>query len=69
MTQDQAWAAIELQEMWLVAQPLEAKVSGVATTTVAEMLQPQMGALAHPPRDMPAWHTPPNLPASCMLAG
>ena len=30
MTQDQAWAAIELQEMWLVAQPLETKVSGVA---------------------------------------
>ena len=35
---------------------------------VAELLQPQVGGLAQPPRDAPAQCVPPNLPASHVLA-
>ena len=62
-------AAVELQEMRAVAQPPEAKVSGVAKPPprVAEPPQPWMGSLAQPPWDAPVQCMPPNLPASCAL--
>ena len=60
------WVAAELQEVWVVALPLEAKVSEVAKPPpwAAELLQPQMGGLAQPPQDAPVQRVPPNLPAS-----
>ena len=51
------WVATEPQEtLRVVAQPPEAKVSGVAKPPpwVAEPLQPWMGGLAWPPWDAPA---------------
>ena len=62
--QEKPWVA-ELQEMWAVAQPPEAKVSGVAKPPpwVAEPPQPRVGSLAQPPQDAPVQRAPPNLPA------
>ena len=53
--------AAELQEiLQMVAQPLEAKVIGVAKPPpwVVELLQLWMGGLAQPPWDAPAWRMP-----------
>ena len=54
--QEEPWAAIELQEMWAVAQLPEAKVIGVAKPPPqeAELSQPQAGGLVQPPYNVPA---------------
>ena len=69
MRQERAQAARELQKMWEVAQPPEAKVGGAANPLpqVAKVPQPWVGGLAGPPWDAPAWHMPPNLPAGRVL--
>ena len=65
------WAqvAFEPQEMQVVAQPPEAKVSGVANPLpqVAELLQLWVGGLAWPPLDVLVQRMPPNLPAGHVL--
>ena len=61
--------AFKLQKMRAAAQPLEAKVSGVANPLpwVVEPLQLRVGSSAQPPPDAPAQHVPPNLLAGHML--
>ena len=67
--QEGAWLAREPQEMWVVVQPLEAKVSGVAKPPpwAAEPPQLWVGGSAQSPKVAPAQHVPPNLPAGHML--
>ena len=67
--QEKPGAAFEPQEMRVVAQLPEARVSGVAKPLpqVAEPPQSWVGSLAQPPQDAPARCVPPNLLASCML--
>ena len=68
-TKNWAWVAIELQEMRVVAQPPEAKVSGAAKPPprVAELPQRQVGGSNLSPKVVPAWFTPPNLPTGHVL--
>ena len=67
--QERAQVAVELQEVWVVAQPLEAKVSGVAKPPLwaAELPQLWVSSSAQPPRDTPVQHMPPNFLASRVL--
>ena len=44
MPQEKPWAAVEPQETWEVAQPLEAKVSGVAKPSPQVAEPPQLRA-------------------------
>ena len=67
--QEKPWLAIELQEMQAVAQPPEAKLSGVANPLpwVVELLQPWASGSAQPPWDVLVQCAPPNLPAGHVL--
>ena len=68
-TQKWEWVAVMPQQMWVVAQPPEAKVGGASNPLplAAEPPQPWAGGSDPPPWYAPVQHVPPNLLAGRIL--